>query len=82
MIQMYLKFDYNSLLDTGVMNQCHFPKRMYYGCPPLNTFSMECWQNSLVRISGAQQANAIKLEISSKYIIQYILGENQGNPIR
>ena len=37
-------------------------------------------QNSLVHNSRTQQANVIKLEISSKYIIQYILGENQGNP--
>ena len=35
----------------------------------------------MVRNSGTQQAIVIKLEISSKYIIQYILGENPGNPI-
>ena len=33
-----------------------------------------------VRNSGTQQAIVITLEVSSKYIIQYILGENQGNP--
>ena len=32
--------------------------------------------------SGTQQAIVIKLEISSKYLIQYILGENLGNPCR
>ena len=30
--------------------------------------------------SGTQQAIVITLEISSKYIIQYILGENLDNP--
>ena len=30
--------------------------------------------------SHTQQAIVIKLEISSKYLIQYILGENPGNP--
>ena len=45
--------------------------------PPLpSTFSMGIIQNSQVRNSGIQ-ANAVKLEISSKYIIQYIVGENQ-----
>ena len=50
--------------------------------PPLplpSTFSMGIIQNSQVCNSGIQ-ANAVKLEISSKYIIQYIVGENQGNP--
>ena len=37
-------------------------------------------QNSMVRNSGTQQAIVIKLEISSKYLIQYIVGENPGNP--
>ena len=49
-------------------------------CPPPSTFSMGNGQNSMVRNSGAQQAIVIKLEISSKYLIQYILGENPGNP--
>ena len=44
------------------------------------TFSMGNRQNSLAHNSRTQQANVIKLEISSKYIIQYILGENPGNP--
>ena len=47
---------------------------------PPNTFSMGNGQISLVRNSGKQQANALKLEISSKHLVQYILGENQGNP--
>ena len=34
-------------------------------------------RNSMVRNSGTQQA---KLEIPFKYFIQYILGENPGNP--
>ena len=46
-----------------------------------STFSMGNGRNSMVRNSGKQQAIVIKLEISSKYIIQYILGENPGNPI-
>ena len=37
-------------------------------------------QTSLVRNSGKQQANPLKLEISSKHLVKYILGENQGNP--
>ena len=37
-------------------------------------------QNLMVHNSGTQQAIVIKLEISSKYLIQYILGENPGNP--
>ena len=49
-------------------------------CPP-STFSMGNRQNSLAHNSRTQQANVIKLvEISSKYNIQYILGENPGNP--
>ena len=38
------------------------------------------WEMSMVCNSGTQQAIVIKLEISSKYLIQYILGENLGNP--
>ena len=34
----------------------------------------------MVHNSGTQQAIVIKLEISSKYLIQYILGENPDNP--
>ena len=34
----------------------------------------------MVRNSGSQQAIEMKVERSSKYIIQYILGENPGNP--
>ena len=41
-------------------------------------------QTSLVRNSGKQQANALKLEISSKHLVKYYIilhvGENQGNP--
>ena len=48
--------------------------------PPPNTFSMGIGQTSLVRNSGKQQTNALKLEISSKHLVQYILGENQGSP--
>ena len=47
---------------------------------PPSTFSMGNGRNSMVRNSGTQQAIVIKLEISSKYLIQYILGENLGNP--
>ena len=47
---------------------------------PPSTFSMGNGRNSMVRNSGTQQAIVIKLEISSKYLIQYILGENPGNP--
>ena len=48
-------------------------------CPP-SPFSMGNRQNSLAHKSRTQQANVIKLEISSKYVIlQYILGENPGN---
>ena len=51
--------------------------------------TIACWVRELcasefclfpVRNSGTQQAIVIKLEISSKYLIQYILGENLGNP--
>ena len=48
--------------------------------PPPSTFSMGNGQNSLAHNSRTQQAIVIKLEISSKYLIQYILGENPGNP--
>ena len=47
---------------------------------PPSTFSMGNRQNSLAHNSHTQQAIVIKLEISSKYLIQYILGENLGNP--
>ena len=36
--------------------------------------------NSLAHNSRTQQAIVIILERSSKFIIQYILGENPGNP--
>ena len=45
-----------------------------------STFSMGNRQNSLAHNFRTQQAIVIKLEISSKYLIQYILGENSGNP--
>ena len=47
---------------------------------PPSTFSMGNRQNSLAHNSRTQQAIVIKLEISSKYLIQYILRENPGNP--
>ena len=47
---------------------------------PPSPFSMGNRQNSLAHNSRTQQAIMIKLEISSKYLIQYILGENPGNP--
>ena len=47
---------------------------------PPSTFSMGNRQNSLAHNSRTQQAIVIKLEISSKYLIHYILGENPGNP--
>ena len=57
---------------------------MYWGggqlSPPPSTFSMGNRQNALAHNSRTQQAIVIKLEISSKYLIQYILGENLGNP--
>ena len=43
-------------------------------------FSIGNGRNSMVCNSGIQQAIVIKLEISSNYLIQYILGENPGNP--
>ena len=47
---------------------------------PPSTFSMGNRQNSLAHNSRTQQTIVIKLEISSKYLIQYILGENLDNP--
>ena len=47
---------------------------------PPSTFSMGNRQNSLAHNSRTQQAIVIKLEISSEYIIQYILEEDLGNP--
>ena len=47
---------------------------------PPNTFSIGNKQTSLVCNSGKQEANALKLEIPSKYLIQYIVGEIRGNP--
>ena len=44
---------------------------------PPSTFSMGNRQNSLAHNSRTQQAIVIKV---SKYLIQYILGENPGNP--
>ena len=62
---------------------CLFPIENVLGgatfAPP-STFSMGNRQNSLAHNSCTQQADMIKLEISSKYLIQYILGENLGNP--
>ena len=63
---------------------CPFPIENVLGggatfAPP-STFSMGNRQNSLAHTSHTQQAIMIKLEISSKYLIQYILGENPGNP--
>ena len=62
---------------------CPFPIENVLGeatfAPP-STFSTGNRQNSLAHNSRTQQANVIKLEISSKYIIQYIVGENPGNP--
>ena len=62
---------------------CPFPMENGLGgatfAPP-STFSMGNRQNSLAHNSRTQQAIVIKLEISSKYLIQYILGENPGNP--
>ena len=48
--------------------------------PPPSTFSMGNRPNSLAHNSRTQQAIVIILEISSKFIIQFILGENPGNP--
>ena len=48
--------------------------------PPPSTISMGNRPNSLAHNSRTQQAIVIILEISSKFIIQYILGENPGNP--
>ena len=45
-----------------------------------STFSMGNRQSSLAHNSGTQQAIVIRRDRSSKYIIQYILGENPGNP--
>ena len=47
---------------------------------PPSTFSIGNRQNSLAHNSRTQQAIVIRLEISSKFIIQYILGENPCNP--
>ena len=62
---------------------CPFPIENVLGgatfAPP-SIFSMGNRQNSLAHNSRTQQANVIKLEISSTYVIQYILGENLGNP--
>ena len=64
---------------------CPFPIENVLGgakvtfAPP-STFSMGNRQNSLAHNSRTQQTIVIKLEISSKYLIQYILGENLGNP--
>ena len=59
---------------------CLFPIENVLGgqkVAPANTFSMGNGRNSMVRDSGRQQAIVIKFKISSKYLIQYILGENQ-----
>ena len=48
--------------------------------PPPSKLSMGNRQNSMAHISRTQQAIVIRLEISSKFIMQYILGENLGNP--
>ena len=72
------------LLDSEI---CPFPIENVLGGakvapppPPPNTFSMGIGRTSLVHNSGRQRANALKLELSSKYLVQYILGEYQGNP--
>ena len=57
-----------------------FPIGNVLGGPPPSTFSMGNRQNSLAHNSRTQQAIVIKLEISSKYIIHYVLRENPGNP--
>ena len=61
---------------------CPFPIENVLGgatfAPP-NTFSMGNGQISLAHNSCTQRANALKLEISSTYLIQYILSENQGS---
>ena len=62
---------------------CPFPIENVLGgakVAPPSTFSMGNRQNSLAHNSHTRQAIVIKLEISSKYLIQYILGENPGNP--
>ena len=64
---------------------CLFPIENVLGganVAPPSTFSMGNRQNSLAHNSRTQQAIVIKLEISSKYLIQYILGENPGNPTK
>ena len=57
-----------------------FPIENVLGGQLLPPLSMGNRQNSLAHNSRTQQAIVIKLEISSKYLIQYILGENPGNP--
>ena len=47
---------------------------------PPSAFSMGNRQNSLAHNSRTRQAIVIKFEISSKYLVQYILGEDLGNP--
>ena len=59
---------------------CPFPIENVLGGATFAPPSMGNRQNSLAHNSRTQQAIVIKLEISSKYLIQYILGENPGNP--
>ena len=53
---------------------------LHVGGATFAPFSMGNRQNSLAHNSRTQQAVIIKLEISFKYLIQYILGENPGSP--
>ena len=62
---------------------CLFPIENVLGgqkLPLVHSLCMGNRQNSLAHNPRTQQAIVIKLEISSKYLIQYILGENPGNP--
>ena len=71
----------NSLLTSyiSVQNSFWLLPQVIKVAPP-STFSLGNGRNSMVCNSGTQQAIVIKLEISAKYLIQYILGENPGNP--
>ena len=69
--------------ELRTIELCPFPIENVLGgatfAPP-STFSMGNRPNSLAHNSHTQQAIVIILEISSKFIIQYILRENPGNP--
>ena len=67
-----------------MINCCHdcymIVMRGSMGCPPL---VHSLWEIDRIRWLTTPVPNkliVIKLEISSKYLIQYILGENPGNP--